>query len=488
MDNKNQSPWLYQMARTRVGMGLTRNLEADTTIVGGGIAGVATAYFTLTCTKKSVVLLEMGRIAHGATGHNGGFLATYFERSFISLVKEFGLTLAAQGQRDVESAWELLESMRATAQLKTPVWIFTGYAAIATEEELLIHLQNLALRTQAGLEVAPLLVAEDAPAVERIPHAYQGMYKLVTGSELANLLEVKDSAYFAALPEKKGCTNSAALCEELIQHMLDTYPDRFTLCEHTPVQEMQLGAEGVMVRSGDYTVQSRRVVLCTNGFENVRIVNTVGPDINIKFHHMVRGIVGYMAGYVEPSQHPPVEISFLPKNPRKGDDVYAEEPYFYVTRRPFGETEGKPQSLVSIGGPEALMDDTNDYKVDHDYPVRAKEDIDSFLRATYAKAHPEGEEYKFLWHGLMGFTPNGIRLVGPEPLNPVLLYNLGCNGVGLMPSIFGGRKIARFLEEEVLPPSIFDPVDQRTSAARPTVPLRVVQDRSNNTAHQDHNA
>lgn len=487
MDNKNQSPWLYQMARTRVSMGLARNMEADTAIVGGGIAGVATAYFTLTCTNKSVVLLEMGKVAHGATGHNGGFLATYFERSFISLVKEFGLALAAQGQRDVESAWELLEHMRTTAKLRTPIWTFTGYAAIATKEELLIHLQNLALRAQAGLEVAPLLVAEDAPLEARIANEYKGLYRLIARSELVELLEVKDPDYFAALPEKKGCTNSAALCEELIQYLLVTYPDRFTLCEHTPVQEIWLEGEGAVVSSGDYAVQSKRVVLCTNGFENVRIVNTAGPDINNKFHHLVRGIVGYMAGYIEPAERPPTEISFLPKSPRTSDDVYAEEPYFYLTRRPFGGGDGEAQSLVSIGGPEALMDDTNDYKVDHDYPVRAKQDIDSFLQTTYAPVRSEGEEYKFLWHGLMGFTPNGIRLVGPEPLNPVLLYNLGCNGVGLMPSIFGGRKIARFLDGEALPPSMFDPVDQRTSEARPTVPLRMVQDRSNNTVRENRN-
>lgn len=475
------------MVRTRPGIRLAQNMEVDTAIIGGGIAGVATAYFTLAHTDHTVALLEMGKVAHGATGHNGGFLATYFERSFISIVREFGLELATRGQRDVESAWELLEDMRDTAQLKTPIWIFTGYAAIATEEELLIHLRNLALRAKAGLEVIPLLVAEDALYIPHIPDVYQDLYRLIPRVELAELLEVKDSAYFAALPEKKGCMNSAAFCEELVQYMLVTYPDRFTLLEHTPVEEIRLQANSAVVYAGEFTVQSKRVVLCTNGFENVRIVNTVGPDINKKFHHLVRGIVGYMAGYVEASERPPVEISFLPKSARKGDDVFSEEPYFYLTRRPFGQVDEKPQNLISIGGPEALMDDTNDYTLDHDYPAQAKQDIDTFLQTTYAQAHPEGEEYKFLWHGLMGFTPNGIRLVGPEPLNPVLLYNLGCNGVGLMPSIFGGRKIARFLAGEVLPPSMFDPVDQRTSEARPSIPLRTVQDRSNNAARQGRN-
>jgi glycine/D-amino acid oxidase-like deaminating enzyme len=59
----------------------------------------------------------------------------------------------------------------------------------------------------------------------------------------------------------------------------------------------------------------------------------------------------------------------------------------------------------------------------------------------------------------MGYTPNRIRLIGEEPKNPVLMYNLGCNGVGILPSIFGGRRIARIVAGERLGKSIFDPKD-----------------------------
>lgn len=73
-------------------------------IVGGGIAGVVTAFFTLRDTNKTVILLEADKIAHGATGHNAGQLASYFERPLWELVEEFGLELAINGQRSVESA------------------------------------------------------------------------------------------------------------------------------------------------------------------------------------------------------------------------------------------------------------------------------------------------------------------------------------------------------------------------------------------------
>ncbi len=61
----------------------------------------------------------------------------------------------------------------------------------------------------------------------------------------------------------------------------------------------------------------------------------------------------------------------------------------------------------------------------------------------------------------MGFTPNGIRLVGPEPLNPILYYNLGCNGVGLLPSIYGGLKIAQHISGQKVAASMFDPLDTK---------------------------
>ena len=46
-------------------------------------------------------------------------------------------------------------------------------------------------------------------------------------------------------------------------------------------------------------------------------------------------------------------------------------------------------------------------------------------------------------------------LLDPENFN--LLYNLGCNGVGFLPSIYGGRRVARIVAGESLPPSLFDP-------------------------------
>jgi hypothetical protein len=42
-------------------------------------------------------------------------------------------------------------------------------------------------------------------------------------------------------------------------------------------------------------------------------------------------------------------------------------------------------------------------------------------------------------------------------MNPVLMYNLGCNGVGFLPSIAGGFRIAALTAGRAVGSSIFDP-------------------------------
>ncbi|HSJ98485.1 MAG TPA: hypothetical protein VLC53_15525 [Myxococcota bacterium] len=66
-------------------------------------------------------------------------------------------------------------------------------------------------------------------------------------------------------------------------------------------------------------------------------------------------------------------------------------------------------------------------------------------------------DHAWAWHGLMAYTPDALRVVGADRRHPALLWNLGCNGVGFLPSIHGGHRVARLLAGERLAPSLFDP-------------------------------
>jgi glycine/D-amino acid oxidase-like deaminating enzyme len=236
--------------------------------------------------------------------------------------------------------------------------------------------------------------------------------------------------------------------EELAGYLISQFKHRFTLYEQSPMDELVMQAHGAEVKIGKYVVQANKVVLCTNGFEKFTITNVGGPDIDKHFHYLVKGTVGYMAGYLEDRDKSPTAISY----------VGNRDAYFYMTRRPYEDEKNEKHNLVCVGGPEASLEDTSSYvKDDYLYPDEALGDIDSFLHETYVHAPKDIIKYTHQWHGLMGYTPNGVRLVGPESRNHNLFYNLGCNGVGILPSVFGSKKIADMLGGKKFPKSIFDP-------------------------------
>ncbi|MBP7057276.1 FAD-binding oxidoreductase, partial [Candidatus Gracilibacteria bacterium] len=67
---QNFSPWIQELDRQRIAAILQEHMDGEVAVIGGGIAGMTTAYYLLRETSEHVTLIEADRIAHGATGHN----------------------------------------------------------------------------------------------------------------------------------------------------------------------------------------------------------------------------------------------------------------------------------------------------------------------------------------------------------------------------------------------------------------------------------
>jgi FAD dependent oxidoreductase len=251
----NHSPWIKQLNRTRPVLPLAEDLETDVVVVGGGIAGVTTAFFTLRDTDKRVVLIEADKIAHGATGYNAGQITSYFERPLSELVDEFGLELAIDGQKAVESGWMLIDEIVAEASLQTPVYRFTGYAGLTSLEQVQQHLRNNRYRLMGGLQTEGILVAEEWTERTGIGSEYSDLYTLVPEVDLRNLLETTNTEYIAALTYQKGCTNSAVFTEELLGYLSARYPERFRFFEGSPVRAVVLDGAGATLHIREQKVQ-----------------------------------------------------------------------------------------------------------------------------------------------------------------------------------------------------------------------------------------
>ena len=479
---KNYSPWIHQLEKTREVKVLNENKNTDIVIVGAGIAGVITSYFVLKNTDNKVILIDANLAGHGASGHNAGQLTTYFERPLADIATEFGVDMACSGQKDVESAWDILEELQKEIDFKTPIYDFTGYAGLSELKQVLIHLADNMIRYDGGLKVERMLIADNFKNLQDIPEIYSHLYEVTTQENIFDLLETENKSYIATLAYKKGATNSARICEEVLDYILEKYQDRFEIFENSPVESIILNQEEAIieVKNKESTkdlnlveekikiennfklksnkIISKKIILCTNGFEGFNIINNHGGEINNKFHSNISGRVNYMSAYLDQNVEEPIAISYFPKEKLIDADnnTLTGEQYFYMTRRPHVHN-GEEMGLISTGGPEKILTEGEIYNRDDTCEDWAEKDINNFLKHNYKKHKGDHIEYDFCWHGLLGYTANGIRMIGFENNNTNLLYNLGCNGIGIMPSIFGAKKISEMLNDTVFEKSIFDP-------------------------------
>jgi gamma-glutamylputrescine oxidase len=68
---------------------LAGEVETESCVVGGGLAGLGTA-LSLAERRRPVLLLEAGRIGNGASGRNGGMASAGFNRDYAFLVRAVG--------------------------------------------------------------------------------------------------------------------------------------------------------------------------------------------------------------------------------------------------------------------------------------------------------------------------------------------------------------------------------------------------------------
>jgi glycine/D-amino acid oxidase-like deaminating enzyme len=397
-----------------------------------------------------VLLVERDRVARGATGRNAGQMTTYFERPLSAIADEFGVRPAVEAQRGFDTAHDLFDLIVAETGASGRVERFQGHMGMFNLHHVEVHLRNNLIRQWGGWRTEECLVSEAAEFRDRIPAEFAGLYEVVPQARIAQLLEVDDDRYCALLSDRKGCANSGLLAQQVLGYLERSYAGRFRFVDHTDVSRVTVGGEQAILRAGNHEVTARAIVLCTNGFVDYAVVDHAGAPVRLAADQEITGRVAYMAAFAEDEPRAPAAMSYI-RNPRIGGDTA----YAYVTRRTY-DTPGGTVTLSCMGGPEYPFHEPV-YNPDAPFPGALLTEMDDDIRRFAQPRRAPRLPYDFQWHGLMGYNDSQIRVVGAHPEHPTLLYNLGCNGVGFLPSIFGGHRISRLLAGDTLAPSIFDP-------------------------------
>ena len=94
---KNQSPWIQDIQIEQFSH-LTKDISVDIAIIGGGIAGITTAYF-LSKTGKKVILIEKGDLTKSTTAYTTAFLTYEIDTDITDLIKSIG-------RKETQKVWE----------------------------------------------------------------------------------------------------------------------------------------------------------------------------------------------------------------------------------------------------------------------------------------------------------------------------------------------------------------------------------------------
>jgi glycine/D-amino acid oxidase-like deaminating enzyme len=457
----NHSPRLDQIDHKKTFPSVSNNFKTDVVIIGWWIAGIATAFYILKNTQHSVTIVEWNKIAHWATGHNWGHACMGIEKPFTKIVEKYWVELALQWYKDTVSGFQKLQEIVDNINKIDLVTVCPEYTGYSTIKQIMDKLQTDYIKELHKDLYECILINEAYKDDPRIDAKYYDIISFVPADTINKIMESKEGQYIGIVWNKAGVMNSALFCQEVIEYLLSLYHDRLQIYEHTKVKSIheKPNVIEIAIHNEDqqtYTIKSKQTILCTNGYKNIDIYTDTEQKYSL--WEKVQWFVSYISGYVEKSNQESISLIYYqnPDELKTATTSSESENYFYLTRREF-ETHKVKETLICIGWPESAIEWSDDYIPHQPQPERAHQQMDSFLQKTFKKYPKQKLEYKYRRHGLMGYTNTYLRMIWPDRNIPRIMYNLGCNGQGIVLSIFGWWKISQFLLGRVSEDSIFDP-------------------------------
>jgi len=126
---KNYSIW-KEGSKNKKYPKLSKDIEVDVLIIGGGITGVSSLYY-LRNSDLSVVLVEQNRIGHGVTGNSTGKLNYLQDSLYDKIVKNYNEEKTCQYLKSQKEAIELVVKIINDEKIdcdlvKTPAYVYTN--------------------------------------------------------------------------------------------------------------------------------------------------------------------------------------------------------------------------------------------------------------------------------------------------------------------------------------------------------------------------
>ncbi|RHZ60697.1 NAD(P)/FAD-dependent oxidoreductase [Aspergillus thermomutatus] len=395
--------------------------QTDIAIIGSGITGLAVCKTLLEAhPATNITIFEARALCSGATGRNGGQLAANAGEEYAHLAGIHGSEMAG---RIVHFTLKNLQKMEELC------------SAFATEEGELQKVTKLRVFLTDGafeqFERSVKLMERDHPSL-------RGLYTVLDAGGLKEEYNV-DGAGGALLPA--GTVWPYRVVTSTFARLFGKHPSRLSIETNTPVTEVNYDQTSkthpYTIRTPRGSVRATKIAYCTNGYASHLLPNlrgriypfkgtmTVqdpgnfpnrGKDLSWGFH--------YPALYDAKTGSYQAGLYYLMQNTRSG--------YFF-----FGGEDKRLEDCLSA-------DDT---RVEAGSVENLQRKLPSCLGGT------EAEAWRLVsaWSGVMGFSADGLPVVGQLP---ALLTGrdgdgeylaAAFNGYGMANCLLSGEALARIM-------------------------------------------
>ena len=352
---------------------LAGDLDADVVVVGGGLAGVCCAQALLErgVAAERIVVLEARGIGGRASGRNAGFLLADLAESYARLH-------GALGERA-----RRLRALSLRNQRTLIDWSAAAGVADAIEMTGVLVVAG-SPHEEEELRASAALLEADGFAVDWLDVAD-------TATRLA-----APSAYGALLDPAGGGCDPARLVQGLARTLVAA---GVRVYERSPVEDLACASDGDAVAAcAGGAVRARLAVLATNAWAG-------GADAFLDA--AIRPVRAQM-------------LSFPARQRVLREVVYRNHGFEYFRQ--------DAQGRFHFGGfrQTAAAEETGDAEVLH---ADVQERLLGYARALYPELDAVEPEHR--WAGIMGFSQDGLPLVGAHPGRGSLLLCAGFTGHGL---------------------------------------------------------
>ncbi|KAJ5688791.1 hypothetical protein N7462_003183 [Penicillium macrosclerotiorum] len=365
--------------------------EVDFAIIGSGITGCSVAHTLLNNPKlrnKRIAVFEARALTSGATGRNGGHLVSPAAVDFAAVAKLFGPDKAAEVSRfsfrNLERFYEFVATL--DDNLK-------GVSEVRKVQKVMNFLEST---TFDNFKDSLRQFSAACPELA-------DQFKILTAEEAKAKYKFNESA--GACEQPAGAIWPYRLITGLFAKMLHENPSRFSIDTNTPVTSVTYNSESPLypykLTTPRGIVHAGQVVYCTNGFTSHLLPRLRGKVFPFRGTMSAQAISPALPNhgarhswsiYHEPKFDKATGnftfgLYYMTQNARTGDFFFG------------GEKQRYEDILVS--------DDTV-------VPTIPSRNLQSVMTGTFKSS--TGEALKTtprrIWSGIMGFTPDGMPLVG----------------------------------------------------------------------------